>query len=225
MPRVDTEMSSPTWQQRRLTMDISYGSLLQIIINSNSQKPDTEITLLLFALKNSPMPYSEWRYAQHEGTLYHNTQTWLRLATKEETHVCRLDEAQFFVQLHLMMHQLSYLSPNEVRCIVSVFQYKQWMAQFDEIQAFLYDDHEIQENVKYLQELLLCPERFVLDAIVHTLQRLHPFTRPNIEFSQTTVSFLNLFHSKLLLLLDAWLFDSSRSAADDLANGVLFAAF
>jgi len=206
-------------------MDISYGSLLQIIINSNSQKPDTEITLLLFALNNSPMPYSEWRYAQHEGTLYHNTQMWLRLASKEDTHVCHLDEAQFFVQLHLMMHQLSYLSPNEVRCVVSVFQYKQWMAQFDEIQTFIYDDHEKQENVKYLQELLLCPERFVLDAIVLTLQGQHPLTRPNIEFSPTTVSFLNLFQSKLLFLLDVWLFDSLRSAADDFVNGALFAAF
>jgi hypothetical protein len=194
-------------------------------MNSNSQKPDTEITLLLFALKNSPMPYSEWRYAHHEGTLHHNTHLWLRLATKEDTQVCRPDEAQFLVQLHLMMHQLSYLSPNEVRCVVSVFQYKQWMAQFDEIQTIIYDDHEKQENVKYLQELLLCPERFVLDAIVLTLQGQHPLTRPNIEFSQTTVSFLNLFQSKLLFLLDVWLFDSLRSAADDFVNGALFAAF
>jgi len=127
------KMCSLSWQQRRLTMDISYGSLLQIIINTNSQKPGTVITLLLFALKNTPMPYSEWRYGRHEGTLYHNTQTWLHLANKEETNVCHLYEAQLFVQQHLTLHQLSQLWPNEVRCIVSVFQYKQWIAQFDEI--------------------------------------------------------------------------------------------
>lgn len=218
-------MCSLSWQQHILRMDIAYGSLLQIIINTNSQKPDTEITLLLFSLKNSLMPYSEWRYGQHEGTLYHNTQIWLDLSSKEATSVCQIHEAQFFVQLQLTMHQLSKLSPREMRCIVSVFQYKQWMAQFDEIQSLVYDDHAMKTNISYLQELLLCPERFALDAIVQSLRGQHPITRPNITFSQTTVSFLNLFQSKLSSLVHVWRFDSLRSAADDLGNGVLFAAF
>lgn len=217
-------MCTPERQHLRVVIDISYGCLLQMIINSDSQKHNTAVTLLLFALENTSMPYSEWRFGIHEGTLHYNTNLWLEMANKPETHVCHLLGKYFTARKHVIMHNILQLSTNELRCVVAVWQYKQWMAQFTEIQNFSHNDREMRAHVLYLQNLLLCTERIALDTILFSLQ--NPFTvdRADIALSHNMVYFLHLFQSTMHKLADPSYFDSLKSAADVLVHGNLFQA-
>jgi len=206
-------------QQFRTTrkyMDVVYGTLLQLFINSGAQKPGTEITLLLLTLKNNSMPYTEWRYGAHEETLQHSTQMWIDLTHKKQPHLCSVYEAHLYSQQELKVLQLLLLSTGELRCLTALYQYKQWMAQFLEIRHLPQNTPEKTACVAYVDELLNCPERLLLDAMLVSVLGTTCLQRPNIIFTQNIVYFLHLLHSKLKVLVSALIFDSIRSAADDL---------
>ena len=170
--------------------DVTFGSLLQMIINSNAQKPGMEMTLLLFVMKKNPMPYSVWRFGVQADTLHSDTEAWLSVCTKHETSTSPHAQTVFKQHLNTKHHWLRQLSPGESVCLVALYQYKQWMEQF--------------------QEFVLCACAAVLrnEKVVQML-KLH------IHISIGMRIFLHVMHARMQELFSPLAFDSIKSAADD----------
>jgi len=174
----------------QLRSDILFGSLLQMIINSNAQKPGTEMTLLLLVLKKTLMPYSEWRFGVHADTMHADTEAWLAVCTKHETSAGPHAQAVFQQHMHTKYEWFTHLSASESVCLVALYQYKQWMEQF--------------------QEFVLCACAAVLrnEKVVQML-KLH------IHISIGMRIFLHVMHARMQDLFSPLALDSIKSAADN----------
>jgi len=209
-------MSSEIWHVKRLHMDAVYGTILKNFIDSGAQKPGTELTLLLFALNHTSLPYSEWRYGVQDDAMYHNIVLWIGLARKKHPHVCSLDETHLSARQELKLLQLSRLTSCNIRCLMSLYQYKQWMAQFLEIRSIPQDTPKNVKIVAHLNNLMQSREHLQLNAMLVSVTGGTRCECPSIFFTQNMVLFLRVFHFQMKVLVGPDAFDSIRSAADGL---------
>jgi len=195
-------------------IDNYFGSILQRIILSGVQKPNKAIILLLFAMKTNHMEYSKWRFGEHEGTMQSDIQTWNALCLHDNTSVCPFQQEKLFADLNMKMYKLEHLSSGELQYVISIYQYKQWMAQFNEIKINMQLTELMTANVVYVELLLQFPEKEMLDQILNTLESTCSIQFPSITITASMIDFLYLLHSKLQVLIDPAMFDSIPSAAN-----------
>jgi len=199
----------------RIRTDINFATLLQMMINCNAQKPGTEMTLLMFVLKTHPMPYSEWRFGMYTQTLHSDIQAWLSLSTRHETSTRVGDQTVFQQHLLSKQHSLMHLSPDEGICIITLYQYKLWMEQFQEFILCKSAAELCTQEVTSMLLLLSCAERHYTDGMVVGLENTHLHDRPHMTISFGIKIFLHLMHARMQMLFPPVEFDSIKSAADD----------
>jgi len=198
-----------------LCSDILFGRLLQMIMNSNAQKPGTEMTLLLLVLKKTPMPYSEWRFGVHADTLHADTEAWLAVCTKHETSTGPHAQAVFQQRMHTKYEWLVQLSASESVCLVALYQYKQWMEQFQEFVLCSCAAVLCHEKVVQMLQLLSCAERHHISVMVAGLESMDWSMKPQIHISVGMRIFLHVMHARMQDLFSPLGLDSIKSAADN----------
>ena len=199
----------------RIRTDITFATLLQRIITCNAQKPGTEMTLLMFVLKSHPMPYSEWRFGMHAQTMYCDIEAWLSLCTTHPTCTRVGDQTVFQQQLQCKQHSLVHSSPDELVCIIALYQYKLWMQQFEEFVMCASPAQLCQQELTSMLDLLSCVERHYIDVMMAELENTRLQYRPRITIPFGIKLFLHLMHARMQMLFSPLVFDSIKPATSD----------
>jgi len=199
----------------RIRIDITFATLLQMMIDCNAQKPGTEMTLLMFVLKTHPMPYSEWRFGIHAQTLHSDIQAWLSLSTTHQTSTRVADQTVFQQHLQSKQHSLVHLSRDEGICVIALYQYKLWKEQFQEFVLCTSAAELCTQEVTSMLLLLSCAERHYTDIMVACLENTHLHHRRHMTIPLGIKIFLHLMHARMQMLFSPVVFDSIKSAADD----------
>jgi len=174
----------------------------------------TEVTIMMLFLKTHTLPYSAWQFGCHEKTMSCDTNTWLSSVRQDETRPLDTEQFIFWQRLQSQQHHFSQLSLKDTQCLVALYQYQQWMAQFDEEKTHIQPTLEKSQCVFYIEQLLLCSERYCRDNMLCILKSQDLSFRPIINFTDNIAVFLYIIYRIMLLLVGPVWFDSVKSAAD-----------
>lgn len=195
-------------------IDNRYGRVLRHFISTGAQKQDTAMTLLLFAMKSDVnMTYSHWHRTEGDGTQKCDMDLWLTIRMCDN--IClSVPEMSFGYRICKELDRFEGLSDRDANKVMSIYQYKQWMAQFEDITLHPPLSAESVCNMQYVYQLLDSPERKSLERMLENMRADDSATYASIVYDTNIMCFLHLFHARIEAVIPPQIFDSVFSVAN-----------
>jgi len=195
-------------------IDNRYGRILRHFICTGAQKRDTAMTLLLFAIKSDvTMTYSHWHHREGDGTQQYDTNLWLAIRTHDKVSMSAA-EICLWRRICKELNRFEGLSDKDVNKVMSIYQYKQWVAQFEDVVLHPPLSEDSVRNMQYVYQLLNSPERMSLDRMLDAMLADDSSTYDSVVYDANIMCFLHLFHARIEAVIAPQTFDSVFSAAN-----------
>jgi len=112
------------------------------------------------------------------------------------------------------LNRFEGLSDKDANKVMSIDQYKQWVAQFEDVTLHPPLSVESGRDMQYVYQLLNSPERMSLDRMLDAMLADDSSTYDSVVYDANIMCFLHLFHARIEAVIAPQTFDSVFSAAN-----------